>query len=332
MLTKLLTALKAHFLRYTAVIERQRGYAFSWSITNSNEVIKRSKHARINGQLTIADFSTLYTSFEHDTILKSMTNLVNLLFKNANKKYLALGKTAYFHNSEAKNRQRITKELLMEMIHFIISNSYVKHAGMLFHQTKGIPMGGNASPLIADLCLSMLEYKYIMSHPTEGRQLTHTMRYIDDILTLNTTIMKDTYKDIYDASLPLSFDDTDNGTGHFLDLQINRNTGVIDLYDKRNDFNFNVIRFTFANSNCPRNIGLNTLYSQIVRIARICSSKNEFDPCFDNLVIAMLSKGFTTTEVTNTVCKVSVAHSAILRKFDLNTRKQSIKRMLRFNQ
>ena len=31
----------------------------------------------------------------------------------------------------------------------------------MFKQIKGIPMGGNASPLIADLFLANLEFKYM---------------------------------------------------------------------------------------------------------------------------------------------------------------------------
>ena len=36
----------------------------------------------------------------------------------------------------------------------------------MFKQIKGIPMGGNASPLIADLFLANLEFKYMdkLSH------------------------------------------------------------------------------------------------------------------------------------------------------------------------
>lgn len=320
-LSRILTTWKTHFEHYTTVISKQRGYSFSWMIKNSSNVIARSQRTRSNGKLTIADFSTLYTSFEHTTILQCMNTLTDMLFKNANKKYLAVGKVAYFHSHESGNRQKLQKQDIMELVHCVVTNSFVKHADIIFHQTKGLPMGGNASPLLADLCLAMMEMKYIMANPTDGRRLTNTMRYIDDILTLNSTLMKEVHGEIYDKSLPLTFDDTTNGQGHYLDLQINRNTGHIDLYDKRNDFNFTVIRFTHASSNCPRNTGLNTFYSQVIRISRICNEVSDFERHLRDLLVLLLEKGYTTIELRRTLYKVSAAYNAVLRKFNLNTKK-----------
>ena len=141
MLNRILTTWKQHFVRYTTVISKQRGYSFSWMITNSAEVIANAQRTRCNGSLTIADFSTLYTSFEHSTILRCMNSLTDLLFKNANKKYIAVSASAYFHSHESANRQRLLKQDVMELINVIVTNSYVKHADMIFHQTKGLPMG-----------------------------------------------------------------------------------------------------------------------------------------------------------------------------------------------
>ena len=48
--------------------------------------------------------------------------------------------------------------------------------------------GGNASPFIADLFLSQLEYKYMMdkNNPNNLKHvLSNNKRYLDDILVLN---------------------------------------------------------------------------------------------------------------------------------------------------
>ena len=58
-----------------------------------------------------------------------------------------------------------------------------------------------------------MEMHYIMANPIDGRRLTHTMRYIDDILTLNSNLMKEVHSKIYDKSLPLAFDDTTTRRG-----------------------------------------------------------------------------------------------------------------------
>ena len=321
-LTKIYTMFKQHFTRYTAMITRQRGYSYSWSVKNSIEVIKKTTKTKRNNILTISDFSTLYTSFEHNTIIKCMTFLIELLFKHANKKYIAIGSSAYFHNSEANNRQKLSIHDILELTHYVINNSFVTHATYIFRQTKGVPMGGNASPLLADLCLTIMEYKYIHSNPVNARILSNTSRYIDDILVLNTSLLKQVYNDIYDQSLPLTFDDTSNGTGHFLDLQLNRNTGLTTMYDKRNDFKFKVIRFTHASSNCPTTVGTNTIFSQVLRIAKIHSNKDSFIYAINVLRTTFAQNGYKTNDINKAITDACVKHSATLRKFDLHTHRK----------
>ena len=68
-LGNLLKMFRAHFIRYTGAIEQQRGYSFNWSVNNSAQVKSKIQARRCNGKLTIADFSTLYTAFEHDNII-----------------------------------------------------------------------------------------------------------------------------------------------------------------------------------------------------------------------------------------------------------------------
>ena len=309
-------------IRYTGAIEQQRGYSFNWSVNNSAQVKSKIQARQCNGKLTIADFSTLYTAFEHDIIIGSMAYLTELLFKHASATYVAISKTsAYFHSHDKGNRQRLTKQDVMQLIDLVVTNSYVSHTGIIFWQRKGLPMGGNASPALADLCLSVLEYKYIMSHPSEGRRLSATSRYIDDILTVNTELMATAYRDIYPHSLPLNFDDTADGTGHFLDLHIDRNNGNISLYDKRRDFSFNVIRLTDSNSNNPRRTGLTVLYSQLIRITRISSSTADMKRDLAQLVTAVRDRGYTTEEIARTFYKLNNSYPTALKRFGLGTKK-----------
>ena len=328
----LATALKmfrAHFLRYTTAIEQQRGYSFNWSVNNSDQVKRKLQSHTSNGKLTIADFSTLYTAFEHDTILRSMFFLVQKLFKHSHASYLAIGAhDAYFHSHDQGNRQRLTPQDVMHLIETVVTNSYVQHLGLVFWQKKGLPMGGNAAPALADLCLSVIEYQYIHSHPSEARRLSLTSRYIDDILTVNSELMLTACKDIYPPSLPLNFDDTSNGLGHFLDLQLDRNTGTISLFDKRDDFNFNVIRLTDASSNNPHQLGRTVFFSQALRITRICSHAESFKIALRHLIATIRTRGYSMQDVANTLHKLNQTYPTALKRFGLGT-KGSLRNWLR---
>ena len=58
-------------------------------------------------------------------------------------------------------RKRKANHFKAKVINLMIY-TYVQFAGKKFLQTKGIPMGGNASPFIADLCLAWAEYKFMI--------------------------------------------------------------------------------------------------------------------------------------------------------------------------
>ena len=59
----------------------------------------------------------------------------------------------------------------------------------VFKQHVGIPMGTNCAPLLANLYLFYYEYNYmkklIKNNFLQARRFNNTVRYIDDLLTLN---------------------------------------------------------------------------------------------------------------------------------------------------
>ena len=322
-LTKILQGIKSHWIRYTAVVGERKNVRLNWSIADSGEVIRMLKRERLpdNNKLTIADFSTLYTSFEHKIILSCMTSLVDKMFKHSGHKYLSIGKIAFYHSSESRAGRKYTKTEVMELIHFMVGNSYVEYGEHIFHQRSGIPMGANFAPVLADLSLSYMEYNYLIAHPGDCARIKFTTRYIDDILTVGSTAMLELAQHIYPQSLPLSFDDTTKGTGHYLDLSIDRNNKTIGLYDKRNDFRFTVIRFTDALSNVPRQDALNVLYSQVIRVARICTNKDELRANLAELANQTKSKGFAMIEVHRTMDAVRKRYLSLFRRHQLSNAK-----------
>ena len=77
----------------------------------------------------------------------------------------------------------------------VMDETSVIFAGNIFRQITGVPMGGNASPLIADLTLCMMEFNYCKSH---ARSNILAVRYIDDILALNCPDFINKAASIYD--------------------------------------------------------------------------------------------------------------------------------------
>ena len=75
-------------------------------------------------------------------------------------------------------------------IEFVLSEVFITFAGSVFRQIRGVPMGGNCSPLLADLFLLNCEFSYMKQLVKDkkfglAKLLTCTSRYIDDICVVN---------------------------------------------------------------------------------------------------------------------------------------------------
>ena len=328
-LATILLHMKEHWERYTTTVSERKGYNSCWPIDNSGQVIRMLRRNKLpeNTKLSIADFSTLYTSFEHDIIIDNATELIRLLFKHSGKKYVSVGRQAYYHSDEKRKCHKYTCDGVVDLLIYLVKNSYVAYAGKIFHQTSGIPMGANYSPVLANLCLAYMEYRYLIANPTMGRRLQYTTRFIDDLLSIGTDALQEAAPQIYPASLPLSFDNTSDGTGHYLDLAIDRNDKSIGLFDKRKDFAFNVIRFTDASSNVPRSTGLNIMYSQALRLARICTQPKDFAVNLKDLCHTMLCKGYAGIELQRTLNNIRTRYPSLFIRQKLKT-KRDIDRLL----
>ena len=100
-----------------------------------------------------------------------------------------------------------TVDKVLQALHFVLHNSFVQFGDHIFQQVKGIPMGGNASPFIADLYLSWCEFIYMQSLAKTdidlARKFEFNSRYLDDIGVINYLGFSDIAKKIYHPTLVL---------------------------------------------------------------------------------------------------------------------------------
>ena len=167
-------------------------------------------------------------------------------------------------------------------------------------------MGGNASPLIADLFLANLEFKYmdqlVSSKSPENlrlaKKLSNNSRYIDDIAVCNMGNINDFIrcsKDIYPDSIPLTSGSIENHRDTFLDLDVNIEEGsfVTKIYHKVDDFDFEVVSFPFITSNLSERVTYNSFYSQLLRFFTVCTKYGDFASRSGNLLNSLIDRGFS---------------------------------------
>ena len=94
-----------------------------------------------------------------------------------------------------------------------------------------------------------------------------------------------------------------------------RGNGKISIYDKREDFAFRIVNFPHMDSNIPANPAYGVYISQLVRYARICTSKVDFINRVRGLSLRLRQQGFETNRLQNSFNKFVNRHGFIVEKY-----------------
>ena len=145
------------------------------------------------------------------TLKIALTSLVKEAYRVRGNKFLVVDKygNACWSDtpSTASYKTSIREDSLIEMTEYLIDNIYIKVGNKIFRQQVGILMGIDCAPLLANLILFYYEYKYMKNLVKDNLQaamkFNGTMRYIDDLLTLNNSGFASKISDIYPPELDL---------------------------------------------------------------------------------------------------------------------------------
>ena len=77
---------------------------------------------------------------------------------------------------------------------------------------------------------------------------------------------------IYPPELQLNKANTSDTEASFLYLHLSISNGFVSskIYDKLDDFNFDIVNFSFLDGDVPRRPSYGVYISQLIRFARIC--------------------------------------------------------------
>ena len=136
-----------------------------------------------------------------------------------------------------------------------------------------------------------------------AKKFNNTMRYIDDLLTLNN--YQFAIKDIYPQELQLKKTTECTTAVSYLDVLITIDNGRYStaVFDKRDSLTFNIVNFPHLSSNIPSKRAYGVYISQLVRIGRICSNFVQF-----KLRHYMLTQKLSQDCVFQEVCKITCRH------------------------
>ena len=243
---------------------------------------------------------------EYFCLAKSrLTSIIRnaFIFKNGNRryKYLVLGhEETYFVKEHSDSKNKYSEDDIIKMLEFLVDNIFVVFAGKVFQQTVGIPMGTNCAPLLADIFLYSYEADFIQSLLSTGKKhlasrFNLTYRYIDDVLSINNPEFENYLGRMYPAELEIKDTTESTASASYLDLllSIGRDGQLhTSIYDKRDDFNFDITNFSFLISNIPSSPAYGVFISQFIRYSRACFSYECFILRARRLSSKLLKQGY----------------------------------------
>ena len=118
-----------------------------------------------------------------------------------------------------------------------MDNIYIRFGTKLYRQIVVFPMGTNCAPLVADLFLFCYERDFMKTLSSDNqaeiiKAFNLTSRYLDDLLNIDN---------------PCFEANTSDTEAPFLDLHLSISNGFVSskIYDKRDDFDFDIVNFPF---------------------------------------------------------------------------------------
>ena len=99
---------------------------------------------------------------------------------------------------------------------------------------------------------------------------------------------------IYPTELQLNKANSTDTEAPFLDLNLSITNGIVSskIYDKRDDFNFEIVNYPFLDGDVPRSPSYGVYISQLIRFARVCSYVDDFNNKILFLTAKLLKQGY----------------------------------------
>ena len=286
LLTSCLTAIKSHVIRYRETVYETSNKNWFWSIKNSGEVLSKLKCRGFRAtSLSTYDFST--SSDQSRYTLWSCQNVCDALS-------------------------------------YLLDNIYIRFGTKLYRQIVGIPMGTNCAPLVADLFLYCYERDFMdsLNHDNQAdviEAFNSTSRYLDDLLNIDNPYFEGMVNQIYPPELQLNKANITDTEAPFLDLHLSVANGFVSskIYDKRDDFDFDIVNFPFLDGDVPRRASYGVYISQLIRFARVCNHVADFNARNKCLTAKLLQQGYRYHKLRKTFSKFYRRHYELISKYNV---------------
>ena len=221
--------------------------------------------------------------------------------KREGKLYLACNdKKAFFTSADHYTGNHLWScQNVCDALSLLLDNIYIRFGTKLYRKIVGIPMGTNCAPLVADLFLFCYERDFMKNLSSDNqadvfKAFNLTSRYLDDLLSIDNPYFEGMVNQIYPPELQLNKAKTSDTEAPFLDLNLSISNGFVSskIYDKRDDFDFDIVNFPFLDGDVPRRPSYGVYISPLIRFARVCSHVDDFNTRNRCLTTKLVKQGY----------------------------------------
>ena len=235
------------------------------NLTIISDSLKNKQHSIIKNSYTlITSIKNFKNQYQHINTYDFKDLFNNICIDDLNKVILNL-----FNQVNSAHPLDFNKGQFKSLLNFVTNNCFLYQNNTIYKQIKGVPQGSPSSSQLANMFLSNFE----TVENIEDNMLLY--RYIDDIIIFSKNPI-DT-PSFYPNYLELIKSNNNSNNINFLDINIYRNDNgdiITDIYDKRNDYEFEIAKSQYFHSCLHRNVFRNIIVNQLIRINRLCSNIN----------------------------------------------------------
>ena len=146
-----------------------------------------------------------------------------------------------------------------------------------------------------------------------------TSRYLDDLLNIYNNFFDSMVDHIYPPELQLNKANVSDTEASFLDLHLSISDGFIrsKIYDKRDDFDFDIVNFPFLDGDVPRSTSYGVYIPQLIRFAQVSSHVNDFNTRNKVLTAKLLKQGYRYHKLRKAFSKFCLRHFDIVSTYNV---------------
>ena len=210
---------------------------------------------------------------------------------------------------------------------FLLDNIFIRFGTGLCRQVVGIPVGTGCAPLVADLFLFCCEGGFVVSLSGDKQAdvvdaFGSASGCLDDILNVGDVYFENMVSQMCPSELQLSGASASDTEAAFLDLRLSISNGIgsTKIYDKRDDFDFEIVGFPFLDGDVPRSTSYGVYISQLVRFAGASSYVTDFNTRGGLLTQKLLRRGYRCHGLRKTFSKFYRRYFDLISKFQVGLR------------